>query len=141
MVEHFVWHQAFGHARASDRAEGIDADVIFCAFDFQRVHDAHNAELAAAIIGLAEIAVEAGGGGGDNDAAIALFFHNVPDRFDRLECAAQVNVEHEVDVGIGHFGEGFVAQDARIADENVDPAKGGHCVVDHFLDAGFVVYR
>jgi hypothetical protein len=72
---------------------------------FQRVHHADDAQLAGAVIGLAEIAIEAGRGGGHDDAAEVLRFHDVPCSVNRQEGAAQVNGENQVDVLNGHFGE------------------------------------
>ena len=54
---------------------------------------------------------------------------------DGQEAATQVNGQDEVDVLNAHLGEGAVAQDAGIGDEDVDPAPFGHRVIDHALDA------
>jgi ABC-type lipoprotein release transport system permease subunit len=58
-----LFEQAFGenilgHARASDGCKRVDADIIFRAFQMQRLGKASQAKLCSAIIGLSEIAVQ-----------------------------------------------------------------------------------
>ena len=50
----------------------LTLDVVLRAFELQRVHEADQRQLRRAVVGLAEIAVEAGGRGGHHDAAVVL---------------------------------------------------------------------
>ena len=52
-----------------------------------------------------------------------------------------MNVDDELDVFHRHLGEGLVAQDTRIGDQDVDAAPLVHGVVDHLFHAGIVGNR
>ena len=137
-LHHFRRHQVFGHARTGHGADGIDLDVVLRAFEFQRVHEADQAKLGAAVIGLAEIAVKPGGGGGDHDAAILLIAHDLPDGLGRFHRAHHMHRHHGVEILDLHFGEALVAQDAGIGDQNVDPAPLIHGLLDEVGNTGVV---
>ena len=86
------------------------------------LHQADQAELRGAVIGLAEIAVEAGRAGGHQHAAVILRAHRLPDRLGAIGGADQVDVHDRAEIGQVHLGEALVAQDAGIVDQDVDAA-------------------
>jgi hypothetical protein len=76
-----------GQARAGDRRDRVDADVVLAALGGEREAEAGEAELGGAVVGLAEVAVDAGGRGGEEDAAVALLAHPRPRGVGDLERA------------------------------------------------------
>jgi hypothetical protein len=86
----------------------------------------------------AEVPIEPGRRGGDDDAAVVLLAHDLPDRLGRLDRAHQVDVDHEREVGDLHLREALVAEHAGVGDQDVDAAPVIHGVLDHPLDAGVV---
>ena len=62
-----------GQSRCGNGGNGVAFDVVFPALQLQRVHQPHQAQFGGRVVGLAEVAVHAGGRGGHDDAAVALF--------------------------------------------------------------------
>ena len=110
-------------------------------FDRQGLHQPDQGHLGRAIVGLAEIAVEAGRGCGHDDAAIALLAHDLPDRLGAVDRPHQVDVDDEAEILQLHLGEGLVAQDTGVVDQDVDPAPARHRRLDHGLDGDGVGHR
>ena len=52
-------HELFGHPRRRRRRQAVDADVVLGALDRERLHQADERHLGGAVIGLAEVAVQA----------------------------------------------------------------------------------
>ncbi len=128
--QHLGRHQALGHARAGDRRQRIDQHVVLLAFETQRIHEAYDGELGAAIVRLAEIAVDAGVRRGHHDPAIGLGAHDRPGGVRDIGGAEEVHLHHEVEIIDRHVVEGLVAQHACIVDHDVDRAEG----IDRRLD-------
>ena len=82
------------------------------------------AQLGGRIVGLAEVAVDAGGRSGEDDAAEGLFAEEGPGGLGHAEGATQVHFHDLVPVFLAHLGEGDVAQDAGVVDQHVHAAKG-----------------
>jgi hypothetical protein len=83
---------------------------------------------------LAEVAVQAAGTGGHDDAAVLLLSHDVPYRLGAVDRAEQVHVDDAAKILQRHLGEGLVPQDAGIVHQHVHPAPGVHGLGDHRLD-------
>ena len=58
-------------------------------------------------------------------------------RLGHVEGARQVHLQHFVPVAGGHLRDGFVDRDARVVDEDVQPAV----LLDHLLDYALAVLR
>ena len=72
--------------------EHVDANVVFGAFEMQHVHQADHRRLRRAVVGLAEIAVDARGRRGEHDAAVVALAHAVPDRLGADRRAQQMHL-------------------------------------------------
>ena len=72
LFEYLRRNQAFGHAGAASGGDGIDQDVVLAAFDGQGSGQAIEAKLGHAVVGLAEVAVDAGGGSGEDHPPVVL---------------------------------------------------------------------
>ena len=124
---------AFHHPRVRGRREAVDADPVALAFQRQRLHQPDQRHFRRPVVGLAEVAVQPGRGRGHHDAAMALCAHRFPDRLAAVGRAHQVHVDHRAEVGEVELGEGLVAQDAGIVDQDVDAAPLGDHAIDHRL--------
>src|SRR5690606_29972380 len=103
-----------------------------------------DAGLGRAVVGLADVAVDARRRRGVDDAAVDLLAGL------RLlapvgssppgggEGALEVDLDDEVPLLLGHVGEHAVAEDAGVVDEDVETAEGLDRLVDHAL-GGFPV--
>src|SRR5699024_4590231 len=101
-------------ARGRGRRYTVYPDIVLLAFDVQRVHQADHRHLRGAVVGLAEIAVETGSGGGHDDAAVTLLAHDRPYRMAAIGGTGQVYGDHLVPVVVAHLDETLVAQDAGV---------------------------
>ena len=124
-----------GHPRRGAGGQAVDADVELPPLQRQRLHQADQRHLGRAIVGLPEIAVQAGRRGGEDHPAIAALAHMIPGRLGQVDRAHQVDVQHQGEIVEVHLGEGPVAQDARVVDQDVDPAPVRDHTVDHGVDA------
>ncbi len=127
-----------GQAAASDGGDGVAMDVLVAALDRQGVGQAEDAKLGRRVIGLAEVAVDAGGRGGHDDAAVALVAHHRPGGVRHGERALQVHALDQIPVFRRHLLEAGVAQDAGVVDDDVDGAEG---VKRGLHDFGAVFHR
>ena len=114
------------------RGDRVDLDVVLRALDGEHAGEADEAHLGGAVVGLAEVAEDAGARRGVDDAAVALLAHVDPGRAGDVERALEVHVEHRVDQVGRHVVERLVAQDAGVVDDDVDLAER----VDGGLDDG-----
>ena len=74
-----------------------------------------------------------GGADGDDPPGDAVFLE-VAERFaDAGEGALQVDVDHRVEVLVGHLQQGLVPQDPGVGDEDVQPAERLHSFVHQLL--------
>lgn len=60
-------HDGLSEARAGRGRDGVAVDVVLLALDGQRVGQAQHAQLGGAVVGLAKVAVDAGGRRRHND--------------------------------------------------------------------------
>ncbi|MNJ38810.1 hypothetical protein D3C77_336660 [compost metagenome] len=124
------------HARSGDRGNGVDANVLARAFDGQRVGKTDQAGLGRGVVALAEVAENAGAGGGHDDAAVALLTHDRPHGVGQAEGTLDVNVLDQVPLRFGHLVERTVAQDPGVVDQDVDGAEHLERGGDDFLAFG-----
>src|SRR6185312_3558246 len=129
-VEQLLGQDRLGHARAGDRRDRVDYDVALATLGRERLREAVDAELGHRVVGLAEVAVDAGGARRVDDAAVALVAHQVPRCGGDLVRAEDVDLVDEVPVGLRHLLERDIAEDAGVVDEDVDPTPR----VDRGLD-------
>ena len=133
-LERLFRDQAFGHAGARGGGERVDADIVLRPFQMQHIHEANQAHLGRAIIGLAEIAVNARRRAGHHHAAIIGLAHDLPHRLGTGRRAHQMHVHDRLEILERHLGEALVAQDSGIVDEDIDPAPRLHGAVHHVGD-------
>src|SRR5690606_37207080 len=131
--------QAFGHAGAAGGGNGVDEDVVLAAFNGQGAGQTIEAELGHAVVGLTEVAVDAGGGGGEDDAPEVLFLHLVPGSMGNLVGTFHMDLVDQIPVGIGHLGETLVAQDAGVVDDNVHATEVVHGALDDLVTVNHAV--
>ena len=67
--------ELLGHAGLGDRRDGVGLDVVLGAFDGEHPGEPDEAHLGGAVVGLAEVAEDAGADDGVDDAAVALLAH------------------------------------------------------------------
>src|SRR5690554_7254181 len=118
--------QAFGHAGTTGGGNGVDEDVVLAAFNGQGAGQTIEAELGHAVVGLTEVAVDAGGGGGEDDAPEVLLLHLVPRSMSDLVGPFHMNLVDQIPVGVGHLGKTLVAQDAGVVHDDIHPAEVVH---------------
>ncbi len=123
-VDELFREHGLGQARAGDGRDGVDEHAALSAFDRQRVREAGQPELGHRVVRLAEVAVDAGRGGGHDDAAVALLAHVIPGRAGDRVAALHVDAVDEVPVLLGHLVEADVAQDAGVVHHHVHAAEG-----------------
>ena len=89
--------------------------------------NADDAGLGGGVVRLAEVAALAGRRADDDDpAALALLAHADRRGARARERAAQVRVDDEVEVLVGHLPQHAVAQDAGVGDHDVEAAELAH---------------
>jgi len=123
-----------GHLRGRDGHHGVDGDPGPRQLQRPGADHADDARLGGGVVGLAEVADLPGGGAdADDPPALALLAH--PDRGGpgAGEGAAQVGGDDGVELLIGHLPHRGVAQDARVVDQDVEPAVLGDGAVDEGL--------
>jgi len=59
-VQDLLGHDRLGEPGAGDRGDRVAPDVVLAALDAERVGKAQQAEFGSAVVGLAEVAVDAG---------------------------------------------------------------------------------
>jgi len=89
----------------------------------------------SSVVGLAKVAIDTAGGGGVQDTAVLLLKEVGPGGLGDLVGATGVDVHDGVPEVVVHVGEGLVAEDTGVVDNNVDTAEG----VDGDLDNGITV--
>ena len=113
-----------GHPRERQRGDGVRLDVVLGALDGEHPGEPDEAHLRRAVVGLAEVAEDAGRRAGRHHASVSLLAHAQPRRLGDVEGALQVHVDHRVDQVGCHVGERPVAQDAGVVDDDVDAPEG-----------------
>ncbi|MNE78464.1 hypothetical protein D3C80_1748730 [compost metagenome] len=113
-VHRLLRHKAFHHLRGGGRRQRIDADVVALAFQTQRLHESDHGHLGGAVVGLAEIAENAGRRAGHDDPAIVLGPHDLPDRLRRNDRTHDMDIQDQAEGVQIHLAETLVAQDAGV---------------------------
>ena len=91
-----------------------------------------SASLGRGIIALAEIAVQAGGRGGHDDASVALFLHDGEGRPAHVVSPVQMDAQHRMPVLRFHLDKALVAQDAGVVDQMSTVPKASTAVLTIF---------
>ena len=96
--------------------------------ELHRPHEGHphDGGLGRAVVGLAEVAPQAGRRGDVHDPAVAGLLHEWRGVASSVEGPLLVDGHHGVVVGLVHLDQGPVADDAGVVDEDVDGAEGVH---------------
>ena len=130
-------HDVLGHPGQGEGGDGVGLDAVAGAFDGEHARQADEAHLRRPVVGLPEVAEDAGGRRRRHDAPVLLLAHVDPRRLGDVEGALQVHVEDRVQqVGV-HVVERLVAQDAGVVDHDVDAAEG----VERRLHDGLAALR
>jgi hypothetical protein len=116
--------QVLGHAGLGHRGDGVGLDVVLGALYRQHPGEADQAGLGRAVVGLAEVAEDAGRRGSVDDAAVVLFAHHAPGGQGDVEGALEVDVDDRLELLRVHVLERSVSQDAGVVDDDVDLAEG-----------------
>ena len=113
-----------------DRRDHVGRDVVLLALDGEHVGQTDEAHLRGAVVRLAEVAEDAGGRRGEDDAAVLPLLHHAERGLRDVERALQVDVEDDLEVLRRELRERLVAQDAGVVDDDVDASEA----VDRGLD-------
>ena len=139
--EHFGRHQSLGHPRGGRRCEAVHSNVVLRAFDGKRLHQTHQRHLGGTVVGLPKIAIQTGRRGGHHDAPVLLRTHDVPHRLGANGCTHQMHVKHQTKIAQCHFAEAFVAQNARVVNQNIDAAPRVNRSSNHGGNGDFISHR
>lgn len=90
---------------------------------------------SSGVVGLAKVAVDTTCGGGVDDTAVLLLEEVGPGSLGDLVGTAQVNVEDGVPEAVVHVGEGLVAEDTGVVDNDVNAAES----INGSLDNGLAI--
>lgn len=84
----------------------------------------------SSVVGLAKVTVDTRGGGGVDNATVLLLKEVGPSSLGDLVGTAEVDVHDRVPEVVVHVGEGLVAQDTGVVDNDVNAAKGINGTLD-----------
>ncbi len=115
--------EVLGHAGLGDGGDGVDHDVLLRTLGSEHAGEADEAHLGCAVVGLAEVAGEAGVGRRVDHSAVALLTEVEPCRLGDVERTTEVHVEDGLDLGLLHLVEGLVPEDAGVVDDDVDSVE------------------
>ena len=132
-LEGFFREEIFGHAGTRHGRDRIDLDIVFRAFQLERLGEACEAKLGGAVVRLAEITEQPGRRSGHEDAAIGLFAHGFPRGLGDIGRAIEVDVHDELEIVHCHLRKGLVAQHAGIVDDDMDAAPLLFGIGDHLF--------
>ena len=122
LIGQLFGHHRLGQPRAGERGDHVGVDVLLR--EREGVRQADHAQLHHRVVGLAEVAVDAGGRGGEDDSPVALVAQVRPGGVRHPEAAERVDAVDQVPVFLRHLVEGAVAEDAGVVDDDVDPLPG-----------------
>ena len=95
-------------------------------------------QLGGGIVGLADVADQAGGRGEQHIGPVLLLAEQLDRRAADVERAGQMDIDHRFPVGRGHLVEHPVAQNARRVDHRVEPAELFQRLIAHPFDCGII---
>ena len=114
-----------GHLRPRGGNDRVDRDRAARQLHRPRAREGDDARLRRGVVGLAEVAALACRRADDDDApAFALLAHLDRGGARAREGAAQVRVNDQVEVLVGHLPQHLVAQHARVGHDDVEPPEG-----------------
>jgi hypothetical protein len=87
----------------------------------------------SSVVGLAKVTVNTGGGGGVNDAAVLLLEEVWPSGLGDLVGTTEMDVHDIIPHLVVHVGEGLVAEDTSVVDEDIDAAIGVNGVLHNSI--------
>src|ERR1700742_627495 len=135
------------HPGAPTRADRIHGGADGRQLKAQGLGQTDDCGLRRAVVGLPEVAVQSGAGRGVDDAAVDLstgvLGFRAPLAGDRAAgepATADVYSHHQVEVVGGHIPDRFVANDARVVDDDVQPAQLRVGTLDGEVDLLLVAY-
>ncbi|CAE6894906.1 conserved protein of unknown function [Pseudomonas marincola] len=136
LFEHLRRDQAFGHARATRWRDRVDHDVVLAPFNGERAGQAVQTELGHAVVGLAEVAVNARSRCSEDYPAIALLAHIRPGGAGYFISTLDMDLVDKIPVGVFHLVKGLVAQDTGIVDHHINASKLSNGVGDNLVTVG-----
>ena len=142
LVGQLAHAQVLGHAGEGGGGDGVDGDAVAGQLLGGDDREAGDAGLGGAVVGLADVAVDARRRRRVDDAGVDLVAGLRPlapvvgGEVRGAERALEVDLDDGVPLGLGHVDEHAVAQDAGVVDEHVEPAEGLDGGADQLLGAG-----
>ena len=118
--------EPLGHPGGAGGGHGIDGDPVLAQLHRPHEGHTHDGRLGRAVIGLAEVAPQAGRRRHVDDPAVARLLHVRGGVASHVERALLVDGHHRVEVGLVHLEERPVADDAGVVDHDVDAPEGVH---------------
>lgn len=153
-LEHLRSEDRLGHGSTSVRSNGVDIDVVLGTLDSKSARETQDTAFltslvgvsshgqgqclrtySSRVVGLAEVSVNTGSGGGVDDTAVLLLEEVRPGSLGNLVSAAKVDVEDWVPQAVVHVGESLVTKNTSIVDNDINAAK----CVDGGLNTSFAV--
>jgi hypothetical protein len=122
-LEGFRIQHAVTHPGGRQGSDGIGQDAVAAAFLRQPLHEADQTELRGVVVRLTEMPVETGRRGRDDDPAVPLLRHSVPDGLRAVDGPQKMNPENLLEIDKLHLREGLVPQDSGVVDQDVDPPE------------------
>ncbi len=119
--------------KRTNGSNDIAVNVVFGALLGESLCETNHGELGGGVVGLAEGAVETGGRGGVNDAAVLLLTEVRPSGTGALVGTGDVDLHNEIPVLVCEVLEADVMEDTGIVDEDIDAAKGVDGGVDDLV--------
>src|SRR5262249_14383651 len=113
------------------RADGVGAYAPPPELLGPGLHHADHAELAGRVVGLAEIAIQADDGGSVEDDPRLLLQHRVHHGPGAVIDALQIDVDHVVELLVGHVLQLGVHDDAGVVHQAIDPTPARHDGIHH----------
>lgn len=133
--------QLLRHRRVGHRHDGVDAHACLPTFVSQRPGEADHTHLGAAVVGLAEVAVQAGIRRGVDDARTRLLPQDRPRSTGDELRTEQVDLDDALDVGVRHVVERTVQRDAGVVDHDVETPERVHGRGDHVSHESGIRHR
>ncbi|KAF4530878.1 hypothetical protein B566_EDAN018918 [Ephemera danica] len=138
VVQHLLGNGVQDRRFYKTRRHGIDANALGPELAAPGLGEADDAELAGGVIRLAEVAVDADHAAGVQDDAAALQHQGVDHGLGAVEHAAQVDVDHRIELRQRHLLQPRVAGDAGVVHQHVDAAEALLDCGHHGIDRGAV---
>ena len=112
----------FGHSRDGGGHDHVARYAVSGAFQRHDVGESDHAGLGGRVVGHIVVAVQAAYRRRQHDASVPRIAHHGEHGPHDMECAAQVDIQHRVEVLVTHFFQRCAAHDPGVVDEDVDAA-------------------